>query len=69
MIYPIVTNYLSVISGYGLYQILSYLLHESFPSNVVLLNFVTNFRNIYLKSKNTESTRNLTSYSVILIPI
>ena len=49
MIYPIVTNYLSVISRHRMYQILSYLLHESFPSNFVLLNFVKNFRNICLK--------------------
>ena len=69
MIYPIVTNYLSVITRYRLDQILSYLLHESFPSNFVLLNFVKYFRKICLKNKNTESTKNLTSYSVTYLKI
>ena len=69
MIYPIVTNYLSVNSRYRLYQIWSYLLHESFPSNFVLLNFVKYSRNICLKNKNTESTKSLTSYSVTYLKI
>jgi hypothetical protein len=60
MIYPRLTNYLSVISRYRLYQILSYLLHENVPSNFVVPNFVKNFRK---SLKNTESTKNLTSYS------
>jgi hypothetical protein len=55
MIYPIVTNYLSVNSRYRLYQIWSYLLHESFRSNFVLLNFVKYSKYICLKNKNTES--------------
>ena len=51
MIYPIVTNYLSVISRYRLYQILSYLLHESFSSNFVLLNLVKYLKDLFKKQK------------------
>ena len=49
MIYYTVTNYLSVIIRHKLYQILSYSLHESFPSDFVFLNFVKYFRKICLK--------------------
>ena len=51
MIYPILTNYLSVISRYRLYQILSYLLHESFSSNFVLLNLVKYLKDLFKKQK------------------
>ena len=51
MNYPIVTNHLSVISRYRLYQILSYLPHESCPSNFVLLNFVKDFSKYLFKKQ------------------
>ena len=51
MNYPIVTNHLSVISRYRLYQILSYLLHESCPSNFVLPNFVKDFSKYLFKKQ------------------
>jgi hypothetical protein len=51
MIYPIATNYLSVISKYRLYQILSNSLHESFPTDFVVLKFVKNSRNIGFKKQ------------------
>ena len=37
---------------------------EVYPSNFVLLNFGKYFRKICLKNKHTESTKNLTRYSV-----